>query len=265
MEATTVALVTGASAGIGQELARLAARDCSTLVVVARRRDRLEALADELAAAHPQLSVLPWACDLTDAAERHALVAGLTAKGLAVDVLVNNAGAGDTGELHELDPRRLAAQLELNVTAVHDLLLALVPGMVARRRGRILNVASTAGFQPLPWMATYAAAKAFVLHLSEALAVELRPYGVTVTCLCPGRTATEFFTAGEGYTGIAYAKLPAAGVREVAERGWRGMMAGEAVVVPKLRDRLLGIAARLSPRRLVLLVSGRLFRPRRRG
>ena len=261
MEATTVALVTGASAGIGQELARLAARECTTLVVVARRRDRLEALADELSAAHPQLAVLPWACDLSEAAERHALVAGLTAKGLAVDILVNNAGAGDSGELHALDARRLAAQLALNVTAVHDLLLALVPGMVARRRGRILNVASTAAFQPLPWFATYAAGKAFVLHLSEALAVELRPYGVTVTCLCPGRTATEFFTASEGHAGIPFAKVPTAGVREVAERGWRGMLAGETVVVPKLRDRLLGLASRVSPRRLVLLVSGRLFRP----
>jgi short-subunit dehydrogenase len=269
-ERTTVTLVTGASAGIGLELARLAAADSTTLVLVARRRDRLEALADELTAARgPRaagsdqagLTVLPWACDLTDAAERRALVAGLAAKGLVVDHLINNAGAGDTGSFHELDARRLASQLELNVTAVHDLLLAFTPGMVARRRGRILNVASTAGFQPLPWMATYAAAKAFVLHLSEALAVELRPHGVTVTCLCPGRTATEFFTASEGHSTIPFAKMPTADVGEVARRGYAGMLAGDAVVVPKVRDRMLGLAARLSPRALALQVSGRLFRP----
>jgi short-subunit dehydrogenase len=258
---TTVTLVTGASAGIGRELARLAAPDSGTLVIVARRRDRLEALADELVKANPGLAVVPWACDLVDPAERRALIAGLAAKGLAVDVLINNAGVGDTGSFHDLDARRLASQLELNVTAVHDLLLALVPGMVARRRGRILNVASTAGFQPLPWMATYAAAKAFVLHLSEALAVELRPHGVTVTCLCPGRTATEFFEAAQGHSEIPFAKMPTASVHEVAERGYRGMLAGRAVVVPKLRDRLLGVAGRVSPRQLALLVSGRLFRP----
>ena len=264
MTGRPVTLVTGASAGIGRELARLAAPDSSTLVVVARRRDRLEALADELTARHPGLAVLPWACDLADATERRALLAGLVAKGLAVDHLINNAGAGDAGAFHLGDPRRLAAQLELNVTAVHDLLLALVPGMVQRRRGRILNVASTAAFQPLPWMATYAAGKAFVLHLSEALAVELRDHGVTVTCLCPGRTATEFFTASTGFEGIPFGRMPTAGVREVAEHGYRGMLAGRAVVVPKLRDRLLGVSARLSPRALTLLISGRIFRPEHR-
>jgi uncharacterized protein len=260
----TVTLVTGASAGIGRELARLAAADSTTLVVVARRRDRLETLADELSGAHAGLTVLPWACDLAEAAERRALLAGLAAKGIAVDHLINNAGAGDNGPFHSLDPRRLATQLELNVTAVHDLLLALLPGMVERRRGRVLNVASTAGFQPIPWMATYGATKAFVLHLSEALAVELRPHGVTVTCLCPGRTATEFFTAADGFDDIAFNRLPAADPGRVAERGYRGMLRGETLVVPALRDRVTAVAARLSPRRLTLLVSGRLFRPGRR-
>jgi short-subunit dehydrogenase len=256
-----VTLVTGASAGIGRELARLAARDSRALVLVARRRERLVALQEELAAEHPSLDVHPWACDLSDARERRALAAGLAAKGIAIDHLINNAGAGDAGAFHAMDRSRLQAQVELDVVAVHDLLLAFVPPMVERGYGRILNVASTAAFQPLPWMATYAASKAFVLHLSEALSVELRPRGVTVTCLCPGRTATEFFDAAAGHDRILFSRSPTADPREVARAGYEAMLAGRRLVVPMLRDRLMAWGARLSPRPLVLAVSERLFRP----
>jgi hypothetical protein len=258
-----VTLVTGASAGIGRELARLAARDSRALVLVARRRERLVALQEELAAAHPGLDVHPWACDLADARERRALVAGLAAKGIAVDHLINNAGAGDSGPFQGLDRARLQAQVELDVVAVHDLLLAFVPAMVERRYGRVLNVASTAAFQPLPWMATYAASKAFVLHLSEGLSVELRPHGVTVTCLCPGRTATEFFAVAAGHEGTLFTRTPTADPREVARMGYEAMLAGRRLVVPMMRDRVMAWAARLSPRPLVLAVSARLFRPER--
>jgi short-subunit dehydrogenase len=257
-----VTLVTGASAGIGRELARLAARDSRALVLVARRRERLVALQEELAAADPGVEVHPWACDLTDARERRALVAGLAAKGLGnVDHLVNNAGAGDSGSFHTLDRGRLQAQLELDVVAVHDLLLAFVPGMVERGYGRVLNVASTAAFQPLPWMATYAASKAFVLHLSEALSVELKGTGVTVTCLCPGRTRTEFFEAAAGHEEILFSKMPTADAREVARAGYEAMLAGRRLVVPMLRDRLTAWLARISPRPMVLGIATRLFRP----
>jgi uncharacterized protein len=256
-----VTLVTGASAGIGRELARLAARDSRALVVVARRRERLVALQEELAASDPHLEVVPWACDLADARERRALFAGLAAKGLQVDHLVNNAGAGDFGAFHRLDRARQQAELELDVTAVHDLLLQCVPAMVERGYGRVLNVASTAAFQPVPWFATYAASKAFVLHLSEALSVELRRHGVTVTCLCPGRTATEFFDAARGGEEIAFAKRPTADAREVAAAGYRGMLAGRRLVVPTGRDRLVAWAARALPRPLVLLLGHRQFRP----
>ena len=256
-----VTLVTGASAGIGRELARLAARDSRALVLVARRRERLVALQEELAAANPGVDVHPWACDLADARERRALVAGLAAKGLAVDHLVNNAGAGDTGAFTAMDRARLQAQLELDVVAVHDLLLAFVPGMVERGYGRVLNVASTAAFQPLPWMATYGASKAFVLHLSEALSVELRERGVTVTCLCPGRTATEFFDAAQGHDRIFFSRTPTGDAVAVARAGYEAMLAGRRLVVPALRDRLMAWSARVSPRPLVLAIAQRLFRP----
>ncbi|HEV8239395.1 MAG TPA: SDR family oxidoreductase [Thermoanaerobaculia bacterium] len=258
-----VTLVTGASAGIGRELARLAARDSRSLILVARRRERLVALQEELAAAHPGLDVHPWACDLADARERRALVAGLAAKGLQVDHLINNAGAGDAGRFAEMDRARLQAQVELDVTAVHDLLLAFVPAMVERGYGRILNVSSTAAFQPLPWMATYAASKAFVLHLSEALSVELRGRGVTVTCLCPGRTKTEFFDAAAGHDKIFFSRMPTADAAEVARAGYEAMLAGRRLVVPTLRDRLSAWSARVSPRPMVLSIAERLFRPER--
>jgi short-subunit dehydrogenase len=258
-----VTLITGASAGIGRELARLAARDSRSLILVARRRERLVALQEELVAAHPGIDVHPWACDLADARERRALAAGLAAKGLQVDHLINNAGAGDAGRFSEMDRARLQAQVELDVVAVHDLLLAFVPPMVERGYGRILNVASTAAFQPLPWMASYAASKAFVLHLSEALSVELRRSGVTVTCLCPGRTKTEFFDAAAGHDDIVFSRTPTADPVAVARAGYEAMLAGRRLVVPMLRDRLSAWSARISPRPMVLAIAERLFRPER--
>ena len=258
-----VTLITGASAGIGRELARLAARDSRSLILVARRRERLVALQEELVAAHPGLDVHPWACDLADARERRALAAGLAAKGLVVDHLINNAGAGDAGPFWSMDRARLQAQVELDVVAVHDLLLAFVPPMVERGYGRILNVASTAAFQPLPWMASYAASKAFVLHLSEALSVELRGRGVTVTCLCPGRTKTEFFDAAAGHDDIVFSRTPTADPVAVARAGYEAMLAGRRLVVPMLRDRLSAWSARISPRPMVLAIAERLFRPER--
>jgi short-subunit dehydrogenase len=134
--------------------------------------------------------------------------------------------------------------------------------MVERGYGRVLNVASTAAFQPLPWMATYAASKAFVLHLSEALAVEVEGTGVTVTCLCPGRTATEFFDAAAGHDEILFSKTPTADAREVARAGYEAMLAGKRLVVPLGRDRFTAWMARVSPRPLVLGIAGKLFRPR---
>jgi uncharacterized protein len=257
-----VTLVTGASSGIGRELARLAAADGGTLVLVARRRERLEALAAELTAAHPGLTARPWPADLAAPEGVRGLLAGLAAEGLAVDHLVNNAGLGGSGRFHRLDPERERQVMAVNVVALHALLHGLLPGMVERGYGRVLNVASTAAFQPLPYLATYAAGKAFVLSLSAALWQEYRGSGVTVTCLCPGKTATEFFP-DSGLDESGFGKVPMASAGAVARAGYRGMMAGRRLVVPGLLNKLSYWLIPLLPLRAVLKVGGGLFRRRR--
>lgn len=253
-------LVTGASSGVGREIARLAARDSRAVVLVARRRGRLEELAGELERAHPGLEAVPWSCDLADARERRALFTGLETRGLAVDHLVNDAGVGLTGRFESLDQPGHLGMVEVNVTAVVQLLQELLPGMVERGYGRVLNVASTAGFQPVPYLATYAATKAFVQSLSEALWREYAGTGVTVTCLCPGKTDTEFF-AGKGFHRTAFASVPREEPEKVARAGYEGMLAGRRLVVPGFRNRLNGWLAALAPRRLVLEAGAVFFRP----
>ncbi len=252
-------LVTGASSGIGRELARVAAADSSTLVLVARRRERLEELAGELGRAHPRLVVLVRPADLADRAEIDRLLAGLAADGVAVDHLVNNAGLGSAGRFDRLDPARERSVVAVDIVAVHALLQGLLPGMAERGYGRVLNVASTAGFQPVPNLATYSAAKAFVLALSEALWQEYRGSGISVTCLCPGKTETDFFP-GSGIEESNFAKVPAASAAGVARAGWRGMMAGRRVVVPGLRNKLSWWLVPYMPGRAVLKLGGALFR-----
>ena len=257
--AASTVLVTGASSGIGREIARVAVESCDTLVLVARRRERLEELAGELADLRPGVRALPWPADLTDAAVRRDLPQALEAEGVTVDWLVNNAGFGVAGRFDRIDAGRLEAMVELDVAALHHLCRLFVPGMVERGRGGLLNVASTAAFQPLPWMATYAASKAFVLALSEALWQELRGSGVTVTCLCPGRTGTEFFDDAE-MEGTRFELVPTMDAATVARAGWQGLLDGKRRVVPGLQNRLnAGFAPRL-PRRAVLAVAGKLFR-----
>ncbi|HEX8803779.1 MAG TPA: SDR family oxidoreductase, partial [Acidimicrobiales bacterium] len=184
-------LVTGASAGIGVEIARLLAQRGLGVTLVARRQERLRALADELTGAHGVRAEVV-AADLADPGSRAAIAPTVAERGLTVDVLVNNAGVGTMGPVHRSSAPREVAAVRLDVEAVVDLCTTLVPGMVERRRGAVLNVASTAAFQPLPGQATYAAAKAFVLSFSEALATELAGTGVTVTALCPGPVDTDF-------------------------------------------------------------------------
>src|ERR687894_1043919 len=187
----TTVLVTGASSGIGAELARELAGRAYNVVLVARRADRLEALAEELRLTHGiHADVEP--CDLTDPDARRDLVARLEAGEREVVGVCNNAGFGTVAPLHESDLEREQQVVRLNVEAVHHLTGAFLPRMVERGEGAILNVASTAAFQPLPGFATYAATKAFVQSLSEAVHAELGGTGVTVTCLCPGFTYTEF-------------------------------------------------------------------------
>ncbi len=186
------ALVTGASAGIGREIARLLAKDVARLVIVARRKDRLDELAAELRAANPRLVVDVRAVDLLDRVATGAMLDQLEKDHVAIDVFVNNAGFGDRGFFEDLTWEKNLRLLELNVVTATYLLHRLVPPMITRGAGAILNVGSSAGMLPGVGSSTYAASKAYVNHLSEALAAELRSTGVTVTTLCPGPVPTEF-------------------------------------------------------------------------
>lgn len=257
-----VALVTGASAGIGRELAKLLAADRHDLVLVARRADDLRALADELAAAHGVTAhALP--ADLADPAAPPRLFDEVAAKGLAVEVLVNNAGFGALGPFADADLGRMLAMIQVNVTALTHLTGLFLPGMRQRGRGRILNLGSTAAFQPGPLMAVYYATKAYVLSFSEAVAKELEGTGVTVTCLCPGPTRTEFGDVANmaGTALFSGPNVMAAG--PVAAAGYRGMMRGRRLVIPGLANRLLVFGERFVPRAAVLGLVKRFQQKRR--
>jgi short-subunit dehydrogenase len=259
--ATPVALVTGASAGLGRELARLFAADREALVLVARRRDRLDRLAGELrAAGAPAVHVV--ADDLADPAAPARIEQAVTEAGLEVDALVNNAGFGSNGAFVDLDRARELSMVQVNVTAVVDLTRRFLPGMVARGRGRVLNLGSTAGFQPGPYMATYYATKAFVNSFTEAIAYELRGTGVTATVSCPGPTATEF---GE-VAGNARSRLFALGAADaagVAREAYRAMNAGKPRVIHGVSNAAASQLVRVGPRAAVVATVARLNRTRK--
>ncbi|HEY8321740.1 MAG TPA: SDR family oxidoreductase [Candidatus Baltobacteraceae bacterium] len=244
-----LALITGASGGIGLEIARLFARDGYDLALVARSADKLEAVAAELRA-NPNIVVTVFAQDLSVAGAARAVFGRIP----ACDVLVNNAGFASNGAFAAIDEARMLDEIALDVTALTQLTRLYLPGMIERKYGRILNVASTAAFLPGPNMAVYYASKAYVLSFSEALAEETRGTGVTVTCLCPGATATGF--AGRaGMQGTPLMRGPKADAVDVARAGYNGMLAGKPVVVPGITNKLVGWTAHLTPRRLLLWVS----------
>jgi hypothetical protein len=241
------ALVTGASAGLGLEFAKLFAKDGHDVVLVARRKQRLEELAGELEGAEKKVKTHVVALDLgaADAAEK--LIAELDRRSLQIDFLVNNAGFGTSGAFHALDAARELEMIQVNVNVLVALTRALLPGMVERRSGRVLNVGSTAGFQPGPFMAVYYASKAFVNSFSEALWYELKATGVTVTVSCPGATATEF----SGVAGNDKSRLFALGAAPadvVARQAYRAMHAGKPMVVHGLKNKLAMQSLRVSPR-----------------
>jgi short-subunit dehydrogenase len=251
------ALITGASAGIGEELTRLLAARGANVILVARSADKLTALAGELGRAHGvQTHVL--ARDLADPASIGAICDDLTARGLDIDILVNNAGFGTYGRFVETSATEEAAMLQVNVVALTMLTKRLLPAMVRRRRGRILNVASTAAFQPGPLMAVYYASKAYVLSLSEALTNETSGSGVTVTCLCPGPTDTGFQDRARMRESKLFATLGVMTAADVARAGYEGMMAGRAIVVPGLTNKLGVQVLRISPRAVVRQVLRRI-------
>jgi short-subunit dehydrogenase len=245
-------LVTGASAGIGADLARELARRSYNVVLTARRDERLRELADELRRAHGvHADVEP--CDLTDAAARGELVARLQGGERDVVGVCNNAGFGTVATFLDADLEREQQVVRLNVEAVHHLTGAFLPQMVADGAGAILNVASTAAFQPLPGFATYAASKAFVQSFSEAVHAELGGTGVTVTCLCPGFTHTEFGENAEA--GEAERMMPEflfMEAPEVARTGIEAMVAGRRTAIPGLANRASMLGGRVAPRSLLL-------------
>ena len=243
-----VVVVTGASSGIGEALARRIARDRRDVVLVARRADRLEALAKELAGAHGvEATAIP--CDLMQTNGPSSLADEIGRRGLEVDWLVNNAGFGTAGPFHALPVERELDEIHLNVTALVALTGLFLPGMVQRGRGAVVNVASIAGLAPMGGTATYAATKSFVIAFSEAIAVELQGTGVHVLCICPGFTRTEFqdkmhFDAGF-VPSFAWMTSEAVADETVAAVGKR------TVLVNGLMNRVTAMALRFVPRSLI--------------
>jgi len=251
------AVVTGASAGIGMALARQLAVAGARLVLTARRKDRLDELAARLHAEHG-VSVEVCVADLAEPTAPQAVFAFTHGKGIAVDVLVNNAGFGAYGGFEEIPIRRQLEMVQLNVSAVVELTHLYLPAMLERRRGHILILASTAGFQAVPYISTYAASKSFDLFFAEALAEEVRGRGVFVTALCPGATSTEFQqVAAQPDYAFRSPESPDA----VARVGLDALAHGKPVVISGARNRLMQQSQRLAPRRLVTSMAARLFRP----
>ncbi|MCF4167433.1 SDR family oxidoreductase [Zavarzinia compransoris] len=255
-----IALVTGASSGIGTDLAREFARDGHDLILVARNEAALTALATEVAAEHGVTATV-IAADLSDPAAPRRLFDDVTARGLSVDVLVNNAGFGDGSHFAGATREKTMGMIQVNIAALTDLMHAFLPGMVARGRGRVLNVASTAAFQPGPGMAVYCATKAYVLSLSEAVAEELKGTGVTVTTLCPGPTRTNFMDVADVADNALFSKglVPVMTAAEVARIGFRAAKRGQVIVVAGLLNQIGAFTPRLAPRSFTRRLTGRLL------
>jgi len=244
-----VALITGASAGLGVEFARQLSKRGHRLVLVARRKDRLDALAKELGNARA------IAIDLSKSGSAAKLLADLATASEQVEILVNNAGFGLIGRFAELDAQRERQMIDLNVSTLTDLCRTVAPAMIKRKSGGILNVASTAAFQPGPNMAVYFATKAYVLSLTEALHEELKPHGVHVSALCPGPTRTEFGEVA-GFGGNGLFDRVAMESPEVVEAGLDGLDRNRAVVVPGFANKAGAFSTRFAPRSVVRRIAG---------
>src|SRR5712691_5324578 len=255
------ALITGASFGIGMEFARIFARKGYNLVLVARSADKLRQLASELEKAHGTRSLI-LAVDLTEPGAPAYVLDQTTRADIQVDVLVNNAGFGQYGLFAENDLEDCLRQIQLNVTTLTHLTHLYLPAMIARKSGGILNVASTAAFQPGPLMAVYFATKAYVLHFSEAIANELRGSGVTVSVLCPGPTATGFAAVSGMESSRLFSVTRPMNSEAVARYGIRAMQHGKRVAIPGVTNKLMAQSIRVSPRRLVTTIVRKLQEPR---
>lgn len=247
------ALITGASGGIGLELAMLHAELGGDLVLVARSGAKLEALQSELERRYP-IRVHTIVSDLSQPDASMAVYEAVRQQDIIVDYLINNAGFGDFGYFSETDWQKEAQMISLNIIALTQLTKLFIGDMVLRRSGKIMNLASTASFQPGPFMSVYFATKAYVLHFSEAIAFELRSKGITVTALCPGPTESGFQAAAAMEESRLFKgkKLPTA--KQVAAYGYRAMMQGKAVAIHGFRNRLIAGMVRFAPRNWVLRI-----------
>ena len=243
------ALVTGASSGIGLDLSRELAKNGHDVVLAARTAAKLQEVAGELQKSGVTAHVI--ASDLSRPNAAEDIVSELRRRNIEIDVLVNNAGYGLTGPFAENDLQRELAMIQVNIVALTHLTKLLLRPMVARRRGRILNVASTAAFQAGPLMAVYYATKAYVLSFSEAIADELRNSGVTVTALCPGPTQTGFAEVAKMTESRLFTMMRPMSSADVARAGYRGMMSGKRLVIPGAKNKMLVQSLRVSPRRTV--------------
>jgi uncharacterized protein len=257
------ALISGASSGLGLQYAKLFAADKKDVVLVARRKDRLEALARELSTAQG-IHAHVIAEDLSDPAAPGRVVDAVRTRGLAVEYLVNNAGFGSNGAFAESELNRQLEMVQVNIAALVALTRAFIPEMIRRGHGRVLNIGSTAGFQPGPFMAVYYASKAFVNSFTEALWYELKGTGVTATVSCPGATATEFAAvAGNDRSGLF--RLGAMRAEEVASEGYQAMLKGKPMAVHGLKNKVLTSSVRLSPRAVVRGIAASLNKSSPRG
>jgi len=251
-------VVTGASSGIGEAFARALRARGERLVLVARRRDRLDRLARELGGEEWALAV---DLDLAAPDSARELASRLGGRAIDVDLLVNNAGLGHTAPFEAQSPDVLRAMIDVNVRSVVDLTRTFLPAMKARGSGRIVNVASNAAFQPVPFHTVYAATKAFVLSFTEGLAEELRGTGVRVQALCPGLTKTEFLEVSDTHGRLLISKMPMLTAEDVVAASLRGLDRGQVRVVVGLANRLTAFAVRFSPSALTRRVAGMLYRP----
>jgi hypothetical protein len=253
-DSSETVLVTGASSGIGKELAECFAADGCRLILVARSRETLAALADGLKARHGVDSLVVCQ-DLSCPAAAEEVLREISNQGWPVHVLVNNAGFGEHGRFQDTSIERQLAMVQLNVGALLHLTHLVLPQMTERRRGAILNVGSTAAFQPGPYAAVYFASKAFVLSFSDALREELRHFNIGVTCLCPGPTQTNFGNSS-GMNRTRVFRWTSMTAQDVARAGHRALRRGRSMVIPGLLNKLLAWATRFAPRGMLLRIAG---------
>lgn len=250
-------LITGASSGIGYEFAKIFAQKHYHCIIVARNKEKLEQVHNELKNTYHNVPVTVIVQDLSEPQSAQKVLDKVKEHELVVDVLINNAGFGDTKIFHEANLEKLQQMIHLNITTLTDLTRLVLPHMVHRNKGYILNVASTAAFQPGPYMATYFATKAYVLSLTEAIADELRDTNIGITALCPGATRTGFQDAANLDTKAVQGSLPSAA--EVAEYGYNALMNKKVVAIHGWKNWLTAFSVRFAPRKLVTALVRKLF------